>query len=234
MVDTMSCTAGFRTNSFVGTEGNSALDCPYVRCIDYRCNSEYIAPEVIAAKGHTAAVDWWTLGILIYEMIFATTPFKGKDRTETFAHIRHSNVHWRDTAKISSAGKDIILRLLDKNETTRLGSKSGASELKNHKWFNKINWGLLRHSKPPIVPTSSNGVDAVNFRAMKDSHSLHFDRELPNGQVMTGRAGYRDRAGRSPGTPSLQADDGMEVSESRKDDLFGGFHNVTLRYDGES
>ncbi|KAG6885354.1 serine/threonine protein kinase, AGC [Termitomyces sp. T159_Od127] len=50
MVDTMSCTANFRTNSFVGTE-------------------EYIAPEVIAAQGHTAAVDWWTLGILIYEMI---------------------------------------------------------------------------------------------------------------------------------------------------------------------
>lgn len=70
MIDTMSCTADFRTNSFVGTEGkasiiiyNQGLNLTRLGC------SEYIAPEVIAAQGHTAAVDWWTLGILIYEMI---------------------------------------------------------------------------------------------------------------------------------------------------------------------
>jgi protein-serine/threonine kinase len=70
MIDTMSCTADFRTNSFVGTEGkapiiinNQGLNLTRLDC------SEYIAPEVIAAQGHTAAVDWWTLGILIYEMI---------------------------------------------------------------------------------------------------------------------------------------------------------------------
>ncbi|KAJ3531987.1 hypothetical protein NMY22_g7925 [Coprinellus aureogranulatus] len=83
LVDTMSCTANFRTNSFVGTE-------------------EYIAPEVIAAQGHTAAVDWWTLGILIYEMIYATTPFKGQERNETFGNIRYKPVTFRDSPKISS------------------------------------------------------------------------------------------------------------------------------------
>lgn len=82
LVDTMTCTANFRTNSFVGTE-------------------EYIAPEVIAAQGHTAAVDWWTLGILIYEMIYATTPFKGQERNDTFNHIRKAAVPFRDTPKVS-------------------------------------------------------------------------------------------------------------------------------------
>ncbi|KAJ3566017.1 hypothetical protein NP233_g7273 [Leucocoprinus birnbaumii] len=82
LVDTMSCTANFRTNSFVGTE-------------------EYIAPEVIAAQGHTAAVDWWTLGILIYEMIYATTPFKGQERNDTFNNIRKAPVQFRDTPKVS-------------------------------------------------------------------------------------------------------------------------------------
>lgn len=79
---------------------------------------EYIAPEVIAAQGHTAAVDWWTLGILIYEMIvrisvscnstcadlilqYATTPFKGKERNDTFANIRSSPVHFKENPKVT-------------------------------------------------------------------------------------------------------------------------------------
>ncbi|CAK5263071.1 unnamed protein product [Mycena citricolor] len=158
LVDTMSCTANFRTNSFVGTE-------------------EYIAPEVIAAQGHTAAVDWWTLGILIYEMLYATTPFKGSERNDTFANIRDHPVHFKDSPKVSQAGKDCIVRLLDKKERTRLGSKSGASEVKQHKWFAKTNWGLLRNTRPPITPTLANGQDAVNFRHMKESHSLQLDGE---------------------------------------------------------
>ena len=72
-IDTKSCIANFRTNSFVGTE-------------------EYIAPEVIKGNGHTSAVDWWTLGILIYEMLFGTTPFKGKNRNATFAKILRDEV----------------------------------------------------------------------------------------------------------------------------------------------
>lgn len=72
-IDTKSCIADFRTNSFVGTE-------------------EYIAPEVIQGCGHTSAVDWWTLGILIYEMLYGTTPFKGKNRTATFSNILRNEV----------------------------------------------------------------------------------------------------------------------------------------------
>lgn len=72
-IDTKSCIANFRTNSFVGTE-------------------EYIAPEVIKGNGHTSAVDWWTLGILIYEMLYGTTPFKGKNRNATFANILRDDV----------------------------------------------------------------------------------------------------------------------------------------------
>ncbi len=70
LVDTMSCTGNFRTNSFVGTEGKGPLLIEESLDFDrFGGGVEYIAPEVIAAQGHTAAVDWWTLGILIYEMI---------------------------------------------------------------------------------------------------------------------------------------------------------------------
>ncbi|KAF9057744.1 kinase-like domain-containing protein [Panaeolus papilionaceus] len=189
LVDTMTCTANFRTNSFVGTE-------------------EYIAPEVIAAQGHTAAVDWWTLGILIYEMIYATTPFKGQERNDTFYNIRNEPVRFRDSPKVSSAGKDCICRLLEKSDRQRLGSKSGASEVKQHKWFSKINWGLLRNTRPPIVPTSSNGLDAVNFRHLKESNSLHLEEQNMDGGV-------------------------YEKSEGGED-LFGAFSSVTLHYDGDT
>jgi protein-serine/threonine kinase len=198
LVDTRSCTANFRTNSFVGTE-------------------EYIAPEVIRNSGHTSAVDWWTLGILIYEMIFATTPFKGRERTDTFNNIIGLPVHFRELPKVSPAGKDIISRLLDKEEHTRLGSKTGASEVKQHKWFSKINWGLLRNTEPPIIPASSNGADTVNFRRMEESTSLHLENQQNTVHAVPS----------TPGTP-----DGLEPSSD--EDLFGAFSSITLHHDGDS
>lgn len=85
-IDTKSCIANFRTNSFVGTE-------------------EYIAPEVIKGCGHTSAVDWWTLGILIYEMLFGTTPFKGKNRNATFANILRDEVPFPEGAGAPNISK---------------------------------------------------------------------------------------------------------------------------------
>lgn len=198
LVDTKSCTANFRTNSFVGTE-------------------EYIAPEVIRNSGHTSAVDWWTLGILIYEMIYATTPFKGRERTDTFNNIIGNPVHFRELPKTSPAGRDVISRLLDKEENARLGSKTGASEVKQHKWFNKINWGLLRNTEPPIIPSSSNGVDTVNFRRMEESTSLHLENQQNTTQLGT----------QTPGTP-----DGLEPTSGG--DLFGAFSSITLHHDGDN
>ena len=87
-IDTKSCIANFRTNSFVGTE-------------------EYIAPEVIKGSGHTSAVDWWTLGILVYEMLYGTTPFKGKNRNATFANILREDIPFPDHAGAPQISKSV-------------------------------------------------------------------------------------------------------------------------------
>lgn len=87
-IDTKSCIANFRTNSFVGTE-------------------EYIAPEVIKGCGHTSAVDWWTLGILVYEMLFGTTPFKGKNRNATFANILRDDVPFPEHSASPQISKSV-------------------------------------------------------------------------------------------------------------------------------
>lgn len=137
LVDTRACIADLRTNSFVGTE-------------------EYIAPEVIKGHGHTSSVDWWTLGIFVYEMIYATTPFKGTSRNATFSNVLRKDVTFRDPVAMSSTGKQFVRKLLVKDEHKRLGSQWGASEVKQHRWFSSISWGLLRHQTPPIVPVPTD------------------------------------------------------------------------------
>lgn len=141
-LDTKSCIEGFRTNSFVGTE-------------------EYIAPEVIRGKGHTSLVDWWTLGIFIFEMLYGTTPFKGKDRKKTFSNILKKEVKFPSEPKsISSNCKSLIKKLLIKDENKRLGNKNGAADIKNHAFFKDISWALLRNTRPPMIPVLNKTTSA--------------------------------------------------------------------------
>ncbi|WPK26822.1 hypothetical protein PUMCH_004184 [Australozyma saopauloensis] len=155
-IDTKACIDGFRTNSFVGTE-------------------EYIAPEVIKGKGHTSAVDWWTLGIFIFEMLYGTTPFKGKDRKATFGNILKKEVRFVDTKNVSSSCKSLIRKLLIKDEMKRLGSKMGASDIKNHPFFKNTQWALLRNQKPPMIPVltkSSKSEQRTRLSQSKDEGLL--------------------------------------------------------------
>jgi hypothetical protein len=81
------------------------------------------------------------------------TPLKSRRTSfisEANLHYRSDDAMFHCCSCIYRSCKDIVSRLLDKRETTRLGSKSGASEVKQHKWFAKINWGLLRHTQPPV------------------------------------------------------------------------------------
>ncbi|KAI8332803.1 kinase-like domain-containing protein [Chlamydoabsidia padenii] len=167
-IDTKCCVNNLRTNSFVGTE-------------------EYIAPEVIQGKGHSSSVDWWTLGILIFEMLYGTTPFKGSNRSETFSRVLHCDPMFSHQPAPyqhhtpSSACKGLIRRLLHKDEGRRLGSRAGASDIKAHPFFKTVNFALLRHETPPIVPLIQmpNGIDALNFRKMPpESFSLDLETDI--------------------------------------------------------
>lgn len=196
LIDTKSCMADFRTNSFVGTE-------------------EYIAPEVIKGVGHSGAIDFWTCGILIYEMLYGFTPFKGSTRHATFINVLRNDVLFPEMPHVSSMGKNAVKKLLIKDEHKRLGSQSGASEVKQHKWFAPINWGLLRHTKPPIVPAASNGVDTVNFRAIRDSLSVDFDSQI---KAVAGSRAAGQRESNS---------DAVEPNP------FGDFNSLTLHHVGD-
>ncbi|KAL1642363.1 serine/threonine protein kinase, AGC [Diplodia intermedia] len=196
-IDTKSCIANFRTNSFVGTE-------------------EYIAPEVIKGCGHTSAVDWWTLGILVYEMLYGTTPFKGKNRNATFANILRDDVPFPEGSgapQISNLCKSLIRKLLIKDEMRRLGSRAGASDVKAHPFFRTTQWALLRHMKPPMVPNQGKGIETINFRNVKESQSIDIG------------------AAKVKGVP---LDSGLATPGSEKAvDPFEEFNSVTLHHDGD-
>lgn len=213
-IDTKSCIANFRTNSFVGTE-------------------EYIAPEVIKGCGHTSAVDWWTLGILIYEMLFGTTPFKGKNRNATFANILRDEVPFPEgggSPNVSNLCKSLVRKLLIKDELRRLGSRAGASDVKGHPFFRTTSWALLRHSKPPIIPNQGRGIDTVNFRNVKESHSVELgDRGSGLGGNMANK-GFNVSASRMKGVP---LDSGLATPGGEIADPFEEFNSVTLHHDDE-
>jgi protein-serine/threonine kinase len=97
----------------------------------------------------------WTFGILVYEMLYGCTPFKGSNRHATFSNVLRNEVSFPDSQATTTMCKSVIKKLLCKDEHKRLGSGSGASEVKQHRWFASINFALLRHLPPPIVPTVS-------------------------------------------------------------------------------
>jgi len=137
------------TNSFVGTE-------------------EYVAPEVISGAGHSSAVDWWTFGILLYEMLFGKTPFKGRNRDDTFNQILKCGLKLPDTPVVSREAKDLVKRLVTLNPKKRLGTQHGASDVKAHPFFNGVKWALLLNQTPPIRPQMDHPFDTRNFRKIKD------------------------------------------------------------------
>nr|AML77023.1 putative LOV domain-containing protein [Boswellia sacra] len=128
------------SNSFVGTE-------------------EYIAPEIITGAGHTSAVDWWALGILLYEMLYGYTPFRGKTRQKTFANILHKDLKFPGSIPVSLHAKQLMYRLLHRDPKNRLGSREGASEVKRHPFFKGVNWALVRCMKPPELETPLSATD---------------------------------------------------------------------------
>lgn len=103
-----------------------------------------------------SGVDWWSLGILIYELVFGVTPFRGARRDETFENIIKAPLRFPQKPIISDECRDLIEKLLVKDVAKRLGSKSGAEEVKAHPFFKGINWALLRNDPPPYVPRRAN------------------------------------------------------------------------------
>lgn len=111
----------------------------------------YMAPEVLLQVGHGKSVDWYLLGVLIYEMIFACTPFYCANRKELFDNIVAGSV--RFPSRISDECMDLVLKLLEKDPKKRIGFEFDADEIKAHLFFRNVNWThVYAKSIPPPFP----------------------------------------------------------------------------------
>ncbi|KAI1716585.1 protein kinase domain-containing protein [Ditylenchus destructor] len=134
----------------------------------------YLAPEIASRRGHNQMVDWWALGVLIFELMAGFPPFEGISVDDVLDSIRDAEEQSQEQGTLfldfprktfSSNVKDLVQKLLIIDPSKRLCSKSGASEIKEHDWFKNCDWQLVRDKalQPPLIPTIYHDGDTGNF-----------------------------------------------------------------------
>ncbi|KAK7940213.1 hypothetical protein WMY93_003539 [Mugilogobius chulae] len=134
---------------------------------------EFLAPEVLTDTSYTRAVDWWGLGVLVYEMLVGESPFPGDDEEEVFDSIVNDEVRYPRFLSTEAIG--IMRRLLRRNPERRLGSsEKDAEDVKKQPFFRCMDWEALlcRKTPPPFVPSIKGKEDVSNF-------DLEFTAEAP-------------------------------------------------------
>lgn len=114
---------------------------------------EYLAPEIILSRGYNKAVDWWALGVIIYEMAAGYPPFFAENPIQIYEKVVSG--HLRFPSHFSVELKDLLKNLLQVDLTKRIGNlKNGVTDIKQHKWFATTDWTAIfqRRLKPPYLP----------------------------------------------------------------------------------
>lgn len=166
--------------------------------------TEYLAPEVLLdEQGYTKMVDFWSLGVLVFEMCCGWSPFYAEDTQQMYKNIAFGKVRFPRDA-LSTEGRNFVKGLLNRNPKHRLGAKDDAKELMAHPFFHDIDWDALGRKQviPPFKPKLQSDTDTSNFdpeftNALENNNSLN-DRAaaLANGLMPTGS---------TPLSPGMQA-----------------------------
>jgi microtubule-associated serine/threonine kinase len=175
----------------------------------------YIAPEVILRQGYGKPVDWWSLGIILYEFLVGVPPFTGNTPDELFANVIHGQIDWdqlpSDTDENSSEdmfcpdAKNLIEQLLEHDPSKRLGTLGGAYEIRSHSFCSCINWNTLLREKADFVPVLESPDDTSYFDTRQDRYKHSDDDD----------------------------DDHSFTTNNDSDSLFASFSSVSLKYASE-
>ena len=137
---------------------------------NYSCvgTAYYVAPEVLNKNGYGKEIDWWSLGVIFYEMLIGYAPFCSKHTNEVCYKVLHyqNYLQFPNKIKISNLAKDLIYKLITDSDL-RLG-KNGSEEIKSHPFFKGINWQKIREMRPPFIPNLKNDYDVKYFEKFEE------------------------------------------------------------------
>lgn len=125
---------------------------------------EYLAPEILLQKGHSKPVDWWCLGILIYEMIVGIDPFSDDEPMAVYQNILRGKIKF--PSNFPKDAKSLVRHLLVADLGKRYGNlKGGVNDIKSHRWFNNINWNKIfeQSINAPYLPKIKGDGDTSHF-----------------------------------------------------------------------
>ena len=127
---------------------------------------DYIAPEVLSGKGYDKTCDWWSTGAIMFEMLYGYPPFYAEEPRQTCQNV----LYWKETLNlnpaeglppVSEVAQDLIRKLMCSQED-RLG-KNGVDEIKQHPFFEGLDWEALQEAVPPYVPQLASDTDTSHF-----------------------------------------------------------------------
>jgi serine/threonine protein kinase len=132
----------------------------------------YMAPEIIMKHAYTQVVDWWSVGIVCYELMAGYSPFQAESPNKIYAKVIDRDMRW--SSQIQEVGKDLIMRLLESDPEKRLGAIAGGEEVRMHSWFRGVNWKKVEDKKIPVpfVPTLNGDDDFSNFDKFDGENSV--------------------------------------------------------------
>lgn len=123
---------------------------------------DYLAPEILLGVGHGATADWWSVGVILFELLVGIPPFNAESPQQVFANIMNRDIPWpKIPEEMSYEAYDLINKLLTENPVQRLGS-IGAAEVKAHQFFRNIHWDTLARQKATFIP-SAEALDTSYF-----------------------------------------------------------------------
>lgn len=124
---------------------------------------DYLAPEILLGTGHGTSADWWSVGVILFELIVGIPPFNAEHPQTIFDNILNRNIPWPGVPEeMSPEAQDLIDQLLTEDPNQRLGAR-GATEVKQHPFFRDINWDTLARQKAAFVPASESAMDTSYF-----------------------------------------------------------------------
>ncbi|RWW52510.1 hypothetical protein BHE74_00041065 [Ensete ventricosum] len=124
---------------------------------------DYLAPEILLGMQHGRTADWWSVGVVLFELLVGIPPFNAEHPQKIFDNIMNRDIPWPQVPKeMSFEAHDLIDKLLIQNPVQRLGA-TGAGEVKSHPFFRTINWDMLARQKAAFIPSTEGDDDTSYF-----------------------------------------------------------------------